>query len=461
MLPNTIHDEKALQNALGRIDKEIKRAIRWFSAAGGLSPTFETDVQRLEWARETYLETLKALALISSLDQEAWPQAEAVLLSESARLCAGIRAASAAQNSSSPLHFIEIASSITSFEGLEEPVRAYWKRKDSGGYRLIVQFGPHRIAHQLLLRDWLSIAGVESEFDYTRPGAGGEREFTREISRQMENGVQWWGKLDVVNCFPSLRPGHFGWLPISRKALRGIVFLPKSTWVDIDLSKKLNSVGEFLAQQDIIPHAFTYNDVVEASHKLVRRGLPQGSVLSPQIARAFLGRELRACREEQCVASFVDDIAVGSKSQSGVKAFQERLRQRLLALPAGKVCLKIDEIRKASSGRVEELGYRFDPSRGHGDHPVHVWPGRKRTRRYGDRLPKRLSEAEMVGDDLDAVTAKFTDQWIAGTPGWTLVPGHSRELAHAIAACRQLEFLNGLHPKYKPSPLKPVNHGLE
>lgn len=451
MLPSTCHNKQALQSVLGRIDKDIKCAIRWAKEAGSPAAS-QDDIERLETARKTYLQALMALALTSSLDIKAWPEAETVLLSESARLCAAIRAAKRAAQTA---FYSQIAASITSFCGLKEPVRAYWKHKDAGGYRTIVQFGPCRIAHQLLLRDWLSIAGVDSEFDYTRLGAGGERAFTREISRQIENNVQWWGTLDVVSCFPSLRPGHFGWLPISPKALRNIVFLPRSTRVAVDLGKKLKGVGAFLAQNGIIPQAetLTYTAVLKASSKLVRRGLPQGSVLSPQIARAFLGRELRASREEQWVASVVDDIAVGSTSQSGVKTCQERLRQRLLALPAGEVCLKIGKIKKASDGRVEQLGYRFDPNRGHGNHPVHVWPVKKRTRRYRDRLTKRLGEAEKAGADLDAETARYTDRWIAGTPGWTLVPGHSRELAHAVAACYQSDFLNGLHAKYKPSPI--------
>jgi hypothetical protein len=131
-----------------------------------------------------------------------------------AKVCAVVRALDQRGEIPDRQHIIKLARGLDIRGPLTEPVRAWWEPKNSG-FRLICSDGPRRMAQRLLLRDALLLMGVESEVDVTRKEGGGERAFVKIIVEAMGEGYEWWSTPDVKECFPSLRPGHFGWLPIT------------------------------------------------------------------------------------------------------------------------------------------------------------------------------------------------------------------------------------------------------
>ena len=162
----------------------------------------------------------------------------------------------------------------------------------------------------------------------------------------------------------------------------------------------------------------------------VRRELPLGSVLSPLVARAFVGRELRAALGDKKVVrlSYVDDFAIGACSPSTAKAGFQLLRKRLQSLPAGPIYLHVDKSADADEDPIRVLGYKLTTHNGYKGNPVHVVPGRKRFDRFHRRA---LTEWVAAGspDDLEAFSAELLDRWIPTQQAWTKVPVNSRDVA--------------------------------
>jgi hypothetical protein len=144
--------------------------------------------------------------------------AKKVLLhSLDARVCAVLRAMSADGKNVTPSNVMASAMNLSVWKPLPEPVRVVWTKKDKGGYRPIVISGPMRRAQCLMVRDMLLMMDIDSLIDCTKKGGGGEKRLITNVCKDIENETNWWWTPDVKNCFGSIRPGHFRWLPIDRR----------------------------------------------------------------------------------------------------------------------------------------------------------------------------------------------------------------------------------------------------
>jgi hypothetical protein len=167
--------------------------------------------------------------------------------------------------------------------------------------------------------------------------------------------------------------------------------------------------------------------------KKVRRELPQGSVLSPLVARAFLGRESRAVLGKKEVSQlwFVDDLSSGARSRPEVEHAIDALRERLLGHPAGPVVLRVNPPTSSHRGRVRVFGYVLKPGRGHSGNFVHVYPHRERFDRFHKKLYERW-KAEGQPNDAEALENFIIEglrHWMPSQQGWTIVPLCSQNLA--------------------------------
>jgi hypothetical protein len=209
------------------------------------------------------------------------------------RVCATVRAFAKTRRRGTLEHIYQFAKNLDVWEVLWETVRVKLLPKSKGGYRKITRDGPRRMAQRFILRDLLTAVAVDNEFDYCRRGAGGEKRMIRDVSQRIENGYRHWRTADVVNCFASLKPAHLGWLPLPMELIENVVFLPRCAKIEIvegPVGKEVAQSGTPTVSGVSIP----YMGSPLVPMKKLRRGLPQGSVLSPLVARAFLGRELRA-----------------------------------------------------------------------------------------------------------------------------------------------------------------------
>jgi hypothetical protein len=417
--------------------------------AGTTGPTTSgTEIEQLRKHLDVYVSQLKQIArlgpgrLRKQLQLAQW----GALNSLSARVCAVIRAATKVKQHPAPAEIIRRAEWLNVWRPLTETVIARWAQKPEGGYRLIVRFGPRRTAQCLMVRDVLSVMGIDSEFDFTRKGAGGEQALVKRVCDLITDDYNWWWTPDIKNCFPSIKPGHFGWLPIDRRLLKNVMFLPKCAKVAVvipddhgALLHGLRGPKPDLTVSDPIHYitAFTI--------QMVRQGLPQGSVLSPLLARAFVGRGIRmALADTGAIGlSFIDDLTIGACNRLDAKAAQQAVTKRFSSLSAGPIELHASPILPSSSGKVTVLGYRLEPGNGYGDNPVHVKPGRKRTNRFKRKLAGRLASTA-PGNDLGAVAKEYWRKWFKSQQAWTKVPFHSADLSEFIAMTYVDDFKTGI-----------------
>ena len=348
------------------------------------------------------------------------------------RICATVRAFAKTRRRGSLRDICEFAERLNVWEVLWEPVRVGLHPKSKGGFRKITRSGCRRMAQQFIVRDLLTALDLDNEYDYSRRGAGGEKAMIGDVCQRMQDGYSDWQTVDIKECFASLRPAHFGWLPIPKKLIRNVVFLPECAKIGIDA----RSIRLALADAYAVLTGNTSGgvEVIRSITRKVRRELPQGSVLSPLVARAFVGRELRAAlgTEEVARFSFVDDLTLGARSQPKVEESLEALRARLLGNPAGPVLLHVNPPTSTKQGRVRVFGYVLEPGLGYGGNPVHVHPDHDRFDRFHKRLYARWKKGD-GSTDPEVFVLEHLDRWIRSQRAWTLVPTYSRNLAFTRA----------------------------
>jgi hypothetical protein len=223
-----------------------------------------------------------------------------------------------------------------------------------------------------------------------------------------------------------------------------VVFLPKCAKIEVvkgaDGLKFPSSVSQDAASGGIsFPCCCTPSE--DLTKKTVRRGLPQGSVLSPLVARAFLGREIRAALGKKEVArySFVDDLALGARSRPKVEHALDALRERLQGHPAGPILLHVNRPTSVENGRVKVFGYVLQPGRGYGGNFVHVCPHRVRFDRFHKKLYDRwkAESQPLEVEALDDFILERLARWMPSQQAWTVVPYWSR---HAALGCAFIDL---------------------
>ncbi len=189
--------------------------------------------------------------------------------------------------------------------------------------------------------------------------------------------------------------------PIDRRLIRNVAYLPKCAKIVVPQHENAEAILQYLHAKypdlsrdgTISLHALTV--------QVVRRGLLQGSVLSPLLARAVIYREVYAAlshKELKCY-SYSDDLSIGAHTKGECRAAKHALTDRLSSLPAGPIELHDVPIKNANTQRIVILGYSLEAGKGHGDNYVHVKPWRKRTDKSKHNLYRKL-EAASPGADL-------------------------------------------------------------
>jgi hypothetical protein len=377
--------------------------------------------------------------------------AKKVLLhSLDARVCAVLRAMSADGKNVTPSNVMARAMNLSVWKPLPEPLRVAWKKKDKGGYRPIVVSGLMRRAQCLMVRDMLLVMDIDSSIDGTKKGGGGEKRLIANVCKDIENGTNWWWTPDIKNCFGSIRPGHFGWLPIDRRLIRNVMFLPKCAKVELaktspeEFGLILESLGV-----DIHASSLSLDASISVMHSLsvqvVRRGLLQGSVLSPLLARAIIARTVNAGLPDTEISrySHSDDLVIGASTKHKIIAAKQGVTQQFSSLLAGSIELHEAFPINANSRRLNVLGYRLEPGNGHGENYVHVKPWSKRTERFKIKLARKLEKVEPDAD-LFAIAEGYRLHWFNSQSAWTKVPQHSDSVSASITMSYVSDFIDGV-----------------
>ncbi|MBJ7533405.1 hypothetical protein JDN40_04705 [Rhodomicrobium vannielii ATCC 17100] len=445
------------------METSLKRLAEKVGGNKSLTPTQKHTLDIFIAAYQAKLEQVRKARATGHKKQFAIAGKQ-VLHSMPARICVVIRAMARAKtlklSSDMMTEIMTRAKALSIWEPLTEAVIVNWVEKSKGGFRPIVSFGFMRTAQCLLLRDTLMAMDIDSRFDHTRKGSGGERQLVQNVCKDIEQGLNWWWTPDIRNCFPSIRPGHLREFAIDRRIVQNVVYLPKCAKIVVARKANASSIVKWLSPSTPDLPVTEANTVL---HKLtvqtVRRGLIQGSVVTPLLARALIGQVLEPVVSERDVRahSYIDDLSVGARTKGAIKAAQQVVTEKFASLPAGKIELYDEKIHHAHSRRVQVLGYFLEPGNGHGGNPVHVKPGRKRIERFKSSLKRRLSGVDP--DNAWTVAKKYWKAWFGSQQAWTKVPHYSADLSWCITMAYVDDFLHGLPMGVMKVNVPPLNAG--
>ena len=169
----------------------------------------ESAANKLLAGVDAYVAKLKKVVQAKPLGmKKQFDVAEGLLYSYNARFCAMLRAAQAHGGGVSIDELHSLTHGLSIWKPHSEAVVIHWMRKaPNSGYRPIVISGRMRPAQALMLRDTLSMMGIDSEVDCTRKGGGGERALIKTICKDIEDEYHWWWTPDIKDCFGSIKPG--------------------------------------------------------------------------------------------------------------------------------------------------------------------------------------------------------------------------------------------------------------
>lgn len=343
-----------------------------------------------------------------------------VLNSKSAKFLATVRVLGGGQ------HFVfdeavGKASSLDLFTNYSEKVKVIPIPTRKGRLRPIALTGLKRKSQQLILRDILSITHGDAKNDSTVRGFGGEGAAIGFIKSQISNGYRYWATLDIINFFPSIRPGHLTGFPFSKWIRENHFFLKPN--VPIVLSDKDNVLSAKGVTSLSVSHEdntlSSQEEQVSSMLKMVQAGLPQGDAIAPQTARTVLARELRQALQKRDVVwvSHLDDLAIGASTQKELEASIHALVKRLSSLPPGPLEFHTPYFGDPDAG-IEFLGYQIRTAYG----GLHVRPTLKRFLRFRERLWQRLVADDEVGDLLSPFQSAgqaYTKEWYISQVAWT------------------------------------------
>jgi hypothetical protein len=183
----------------------------------------------------------------------------------------------------------------------------------------------------------------------------------------------------------------------------------------------------------------------QLSVQVVQRGLLQGSVLSPLLARGIIARTVNAALPNTEISrySYSDDLVIGASTKHIIIAAKQVVTNQFSSLLAGPIELHETSPIKASSRRVVVLGYRLEPGNGYGANYVHVKPWLKRTKAFKRNLRRKLVAAAS-GADICAVAEGYRVHWFNSQAAWTKVPQHSDSVSASITMSYVNDFVDGV-----------------
>jgi hypothetical protein len=259
-----------------------------------------------------------------------------------------------------------------------------------------------------------------------------------------------------------MRPAHFEWVPINQQLLRKEVFISDEATIEVEMPENPAKLWAFIqSKHGVVVDNSINGCITTLTAQLVRQGLPEGLLLSPLLARSFIGREIQATLGPMgvAVATYVDDLAICACAQKTAAAAMHALEMRLSSHSAGPIVLHSKSIKNAmawkSKGQVEVLKYLLEPDNGFADNPVHVKPGQRRIERFRKRLREKLNLAKAEGKDLYAEGLRYWGEWYRSQQAWTKVPVLTELASEAAAMSYIKDYKLGI-----PMGSNAVNYGL-
>jgi hypothetical protein len=246
-----------------------------------------------------------------------------------------------------------IAKALNPWSGTDEEVIVGIRRKvdDPHDFRHTMSFGIENRALQyltmLVLRELV-------ELHPDQYALRGMHAAIEAAVKAMSEGYGWAIEYDIKDCYPSF----------NGKELSNILPLPKKVSEAVLLGEHLNLKGG----QSLIDclgcdegddwEPVLFNDLLATA----RRGLPQGSAVSPLVAEALLADTIHMVPKLGVVVAYADNFLLLAKSKGDVVAMSKALWSALIAHPAGpfKPKTRVFDV----NGPISFLGHKLAMTNG-------------------------------------------------------------------------------------------------
>lgn len=267
-------------------------------------------------------------------------------------------------------------------------------------YRPICSFGIIRRAQQIIVRDTLEAILGTDHLDFNRAGLGAPAAITKATSLITSGIYTHVVVTDIKNCFGSMK--HDG--------VKAMLPLPGAIVEHVILTSE-DAPIHFVA----IPEGMS----VKYAKRKVRQGIPQGSLVSPFVARTLLDPALRASALGGEMVVIVDDLLALARTEGEAAAIKDTLQQELGNHPAGPFALKHVHVNPITTWSGF-LGYRIGAIVTDDQVTVVAAPSNKSLAKFASKL-EHLALAGATDEQVYRAIVAWGRSW-----DWTLANEHAR-----------------------------------
>jgi hypothetical protein len=273
------------------------------------------------------------------------------------------------------------AAGLDPWQGTHEPVLVHRKPKTSNpdSFRTYMAFGIQNKALQYLVLPLLEQVACIAPYQYTV--RGGLHASIKHLVKAMSTGPVWAVEIDVVDCYPSF----------DGKKLKDLLPIPTEVTEYVLISEHLNLKGGNLAG---ITKSGPFGPAggpkasmtLEETLAAARRGIPQGSAVSPFIAETTLAIALREVPKLGDVAAYGDNCRLLAKKESDMVTMMKALESALKAHPVGLLTPKCKRFRPGEA--VKSLGHCLTPQSGG---KIRIEPSQENWEKFERKMKKQLN----------------------------------------------------------------------
>jgi hypothetical protein len=340
---------------------------------------------------------------------------------------------------------MSIAENLNAYQGTREEVRLILIPKGPGKFRPTLDFGiENRALQYLVLSVLYAIADLHRRQFATRGGVPGAM---TQVINAVEAGNLHAREIDITDFYPSF----------DGNKLVDLIPVPEKVIVRVLISEHLN-----IAPGDSLHHTAAYSSngaadthpgggfPLEQYLADARRGIPQGSSVSPIVAEMLLAPVLHQVPAGGEVVAYADNILVIAKNDGDADSMTESLGIALTTHPAGQLWPKIKSF--PPGGPIEFLGHGLTVE----DGGLRIQPTADNREEFESRMNRGL--ARLKGSTLSPsartrIVRELKSDLSSHTANFKLCNGMENYRQHWSA---QIASVSGgsIMPKSKHSPTK-------
>ncbi len=339
-----------------------------------------------------------------------------------------------------------IAENLNPYQGTQEEVRLILIPKGPGKFRPTLDFGiENRALQYLVLSVLYAIAELHPRQFATRGGVPGA---ITEVVKAIKAGDLHAREIDIKDFYPSLDGNKLVELiPIPRKVIARVLTSEHLTIVPSTSHHYSTTFSSNGAADTHQGGGFPLEQYLADA----RRGIPQGSSVSPIVAEMLLAPVLYQVPDAGEVVAYADNILVITKNESDAASMTESLGIALQAHPAGQLWPKIKSF--PPGGPIEFLGHRLTA----GEDGLRVQPTADNREEFESRMNRGV--ARLKGSSLSPamraeIVRELKSDLSSHVANFRLCDGMENYRQHWSAQIASASHGGSIMPQTKQSPTK-------